>query len=368
MKNILLILVLFFWISSTSFADYKLENWSLELVEKYNINKSNLDKEISRKEFLETLFLWYKDYKKDRGVIINYEDYKKIDNPNIFKDIDLDSEFWKKLSYFADKWIFAKNEYFNPDWKVNQKIFFIVMKRLKIMFSLENCKYHRICEREADEKTIFSKGTYLKYVSKILDRNLRKYYSTPNDYIEAWYKPFLQTNFYFPILQQTLNGCYPYSVRNILTYRDWIWIYVWKAENFVKKQKTDLWTYKTMDEFNELAHIELWKYYHIDTLINSLQAWEPVSVSYMLEYYSWKDKKYKKVPHIVAAYSFDKTWVWVAETVKNKRVLVSWDKLFKTNWYVALNRIFKYYYISKSNWLEKDIIFENKNNILTREY
>lgn len=368
MKKIFITFLIFFWIINTSFANYKLENGSLELVEKYNFNTYNLGKEITRKEFLETLFAWYPDYKRSKGIAVNYDDYNILDNTKVFLDVDLKTDFWKKLSYFADKWIFAKNEYFNPNWKVNQKIFLIVMRRLKITFSLENCKYHRICEKEADENTLFLKWTYLKYVSKILNKNLRKYYSNPSDYVEAWYKPYLNSNYYFPILWQTLNGCYAFSVRNILKYRDWIWIYVSKAEKFVKKEKTDLWTYSTMNEFNQLAHIELWRFYNIDTLINSLQAWEPVSVSYMLEYYSWKDKTYKTVPHIVAAYSFDKDWVWVAETVKNKRVLVSWDELFKTNWSVALNRIFKYYYIPKSNWSEKDLVFENTNNILTREY
>jgi hypothetical protein len=79
------------------------------------------------------------------------------------------------------------------------------MKRLKIISSLQQCKNLRICEKEADNKNYFNKGIYYKYVSKIFDRQLRKYYATPKEYIEAGYKPFLATNYYFPNKGQTLN-------------------------------------------------------------------------------------------------------------------------------------------------------------------
>lgn len=368
MKKIIITIIFFFLIINTSFANYKLENWSLNLVQKYNISTKNLWKKITRKEFVEILYKWYFDYKKDRWVNIDYSNYRVLDNSKIFTDIDLDSTFWKKLSYFAWLGAFSKNEHFNQDDTMNQKTFFIVMSRLRIIYSLQNCKYHKICEREADEKTLFLKWTYIKYVSKIMNKNIRKYYSSPTDYINAWYKPYLSSNYSFPLRLQTLNWCYAFSVRNILKYKDWIWIYIPKAEKLIWKKATALWNYYSIDKFNKLSHIEINRYYNIDTLISSLQAWEPVSVSYMLKYYSWKDKMYKYVPHIVAAYSFDENWVWVAETVKNKRVLVTWDKLFRKNWYVALNRIFKYYYEPKSSWSSSELDYEYKNNILVGEY
>lgn len=368
MKKIILFISVFFILISNTFSDYELEKWSLDLVEKYDFNTNNLDKEITRKEFVETLYLWYKDYKKDRWVTINYDNYKKLDNKKIFKDVDLESDFWKALSYFADKNIFSENEYFNPEWKVNQEVFFILMKRLRIMFSLENCKFHRICEREADEKITFVKGTYYKYVSKILDKSLRKYYNNASDYINAWYKPYLKSNYNFPNLPQTLNWCYAFSVRNILKYKDGIGIYIPKIERKIWKKWNDLWNYPMMSKFDKYAHIEKRNYYNIDTLINSLQAWEPVSISYMLKYYSYKEQKYKYVPHIVAAYSFDEKWIWVAETVKNKRELVPWEDVFKSYWSVKYNRIFKYYYIDKSSWTETEKKLENENNYLLWEY
>lgn len=367
MKPLLTTLILILSIPLTQ-ASYKLETWAKNFAQKYNINTYNLDKQITRKEFVETLYLWYPDYKKDRGVFVDMKNYNTLDNSKIFKDIDLNSEFWKKLSYFADKWIFAKNEYFNPKWVMTQKTFFIVMKRLRIMFSLANCKYHRICEKEADEKTLFLKWTYLKYASKIMDRSLRKYYSSPQEYINVWYKPYLSKNYYFPLKWQTLNWCYAFSVRNILKYKDSIWIYIPKIEKDIWKKWANLWTYPMMSKFDKYVHVDRRDYYHIDTLISSLQAWEPVAISYMLDYYSYKHRDYKQVPHIVAAYSFDKDGIWVSETVANKRKLVPWEKVFRKNWYVALNRVFKYYYKDKSSWSYDDIVLESNRNYLVGEF
>jgi len=368
MKVFLIILSVFFISINTSFGNYKLENWSQILIEKYNISIKNLENPISRKEFIEILYNWYIDYKKDKWIIINYTNYTPLDNSKIFVDINLNSDFWKKLSYFTHIWIFSKNEYFNPNWIINQNTYFAIMNRLKIMYWLENCKSLKICEKECDENTPFVKWTYLKYTSKILDKSLRKYYFSPNEYINAWYKPYLKTNYNFPVTQQSLNWCYAFSIRNILKYKHWIWIYISKVEELIWKNPWSLWTYNSMSEFNKLVHIEANKYYNIDTLINSLQVWEPIAVSYMLKYYSYKDKKYNYVPHIVAAYSFDEKWVWIAETVTNKRLRINWDELFMKNWWVKLNRIFKYNYLPKYTWSEKEIDFENKNNVLVKEF
>ena len=366
LKKIIIFLI-FICCFNISNANYKLENASKLLVWKYNISTKNLDKQISRKEFVEILYKWYIDYKKNKWTIINYNDFKKIDNSKIFIDIDLDSEFWKKLNFFASLGAFAKNKYFNPNDKMTQKTFFIVMNKLWIIYSLQNCKYHKICERESDNKTLFLKWTYLKYVSKIMDKNLRKYYKTPNDYINAWYKPYLSPSYYFPIKWQTLNGCYAFSVRNILKYKHNIWIFIPKIENYIWKNKSSLWTYSTMSQFDKYAHIQKSMYYNIDTLFTSLQAWEPVAISYMMKYYSYKEKKYKFVPHIVAAYSFDEKWIFVAETVTNTRKRITWDRVFNNYWGVKLNRIFKYYYSPKNTWEQNYINIEKNNNFLRWE-
>lgn len=323
---------------------------------------------MTRKELLTTLYAWYIDYKKDRGVTINYDNYIPLDNQKYFKDVDLESDFGKALSYFAHKGAFSKNEYFNPDWKVSQKVFFIVMRRLQIMSSLQNCKNHKICEKESDLNSPFVKGTYYKYVSKILDRSLRKYYNKPSDYLEAGYKPLLATNYRFPLKWQTLNGCYAFSVRNILKYKNGIGIYIPRAEKLIDKEPTKLWYYDTMKKFDDISHVEVSRYYHLDTFINSLQAGEPLAITYYLDYYSYKEQKTKSVLHIVAAYSFDKDGVWVAETVKAQRVLVPWEKVFNVYGTLWNKRMFKYDYIPKSQWSQAELDYEKQHNILAGEY
>ena len=366
--KIILTILLIFISNNLVDAWYKLENWSKKIVEKYKINKYNLGKQISRKEFVEILYAWYFDYKKDRWVKIDYSKFKKIDNKKYFTDINLDSSFWKKLNYFADKKAFAKNTKFNPKWKISQKDFFTIMRRLKIMYTLQQCKNLRICEKELDTKFSFSKWTYLKYISKILDKKLRKYYSSADDYIKAWYKSKLNPNNYFPLKWQTLNWCYPFSIRNITKYKYWIWMRIPAMEKYMKKPWKKLWNYWLMNNFDKLAHIKRKNFYRIDTLINSLQAWEPLAVTYYLKYYSWKDKTYHKVLHIVSAYSFDSKWVWISETVSSKRLRIPWNEIFNKYGNTRNNRIFRYEYHPKNTWTKKEIELEKKYNFLVGEY
>lgn len=368
MKNIALLI--FLLIPNFAFWEYKLDDWSKKIVSKYSWNKYYLSKEITRKEFVKTLSDWYKDYKFDRGIKVDYSKYKKLDNEKIFKDVDLESDFWKKLSYFAWIWVFAKNEYFNPNETINQKTYFVLMRRLKVMYGLNNCTYHKICEKELDENSIFNKWVYYKYTSKILDKKLRKHFTKPEDYIKAWYKPKLTPNYYFPILGQTLNWCYAFAIRNILKYKYWIGVYVSKIEREIGKKWTDLWRdipWWNMSNFDKVVHISKKRYYTLDNFISSLQSWEPVIISYLLEYV-WRDWKKRKIWHVVAAYSFDEKWVWVAETVKAKRVRVPWNEIFNSYWYIKRWRIFKINYQDKSNWTDEEIKKEKLNNFITREY
>ena len=367
MQKIILFFYIFILSVSSLYANYELETGSKKLVERFDLNTQNLDKELSRQEFVETLHAWYKSYREERGLYVNYDTYTQLDNKKYFKDVDLNSNFWEQLEYFAELWAFSKNEYFNPKGIIDQKTFFIVMSRLKIMWNLQHCKNLRICEKEADAKTYFTKWVYYRYISKVFYKDLRKYYSKPQDYIDAGYKPFLKPNYYFPNAGQTLNGCYAFTVRNILKYKHNIWVYIPRLEKYIWKQGKDLWTYPIMNKHDKVAHVSRWHFYHLDTLIHSLQVWEPVWVSYMLDYYSYKEKKTKQVAHITAAYSFDENWVWVAETVAAQRKLVPWDKVINSYGWVKLNRIFKFYYEPTTSWTESEKILEKENNFLAGE-
>lgn len=368
MKYTFFLICLFLILPLQSFAEYKMENASKNLIKKYHFSTQNLDKPISRQEFVETLFDWYKDYKAQKWILIDTKKYKKIDNSKYFVDIDMNSSFWKKLWYFASLWTFSQRKYFYPKWKVSQKDFFTVMKRLKIIFWLKNCIYHKICEKEANEKTKFTKWTYYRYVSRILNPKLRKYGNTSSWYIKQWYQPFLSPKYRFPIKPQTLNGCYAFSVRNILKYKYGIGVNVSKGEKMIKKPPKSLWWPHMMSAYDRLVHIEKKSLYHIDTLIHSLQAGEPIAITYWLEYYSHKDRKKKKVLHIVAAYSFDTKGVWVAETVSHQYKRVPWNKIFNVFGTVGYRRMFHYYYEPKNLWTQSQKDFEKQHNILVSEF
>ncbi|MGB2111485.1 MAG: hypothetical protein ACPHY8_06875 [Patescibacteria group bacterium] len=66
MKKIILFSTIFVLSFSTIFANYQLEIGSENLVERFELNTQNLDKEISRKQFVETLHAWYETYRQER--------------------------------------------------------------------------------------------------------------------------------------------------------------------------------------------------------------------------------------------------------------------------------------------------------------
>ena len=139
-------------------------------------------------------------------------------------------------------------------------------------------------------------------------------------------------------------------------------------EEYMEKDWTTLWNAHLMDKFDEIAHVKRKKFKNIDTLISSLQVWEPVSISYILEYYSYTDKRNKNVLHIVSAYSFDEKWVWVSETVTGRRLRISWDKIFNMYWNTKNNSIFRYDYQPMNTWSEEELALEQKHNFLVWEY
>ena len=131
MKKIISFLVISFVSVNFVSTEYKPENWSLNLIKKYNFDSKNLEKWLTRKEFLETLEKWFIDYKDSKWIKINYNEIKNFDE-KYFKDINKNSKFYKILVYFTEIWAFSKKEYFYPNNILSQKDFFIVMKNLWI--------------------------------------------------------------------------------------------------------------------------------------------------------------------------------------------------------------------------------------------
>jgi hypothetical protein len=88
-------------------------------------------------------------------------------------------------------------------------------------------------------------------------------------------------------------------------------------------------------------------------------------VSYLLEYTSKWEKK--TVWHIVAAYSFDEKWVWVAETYANKRVRIPYDKIFHSNGVPKRNVLQKFHFSGTKNWSQEQKNREKQYNFLVWE-
>lgn len=124
------------------------------------------------------------------------------------------------------------------------------MKRLGVFQNRASCISLKICEIEMNQYSPFVKASYYRYVDKILNKNLRKTLSSPKDFWQAGYRPALAPNYKFPLKPQTLNGCYAFTVRNILTYKYDLGVRVPEVENFIKKDPKKLWYPNDKANFN----------------------------------------------------------------------------------------------------------------------
>lgn len=350
-----------------SYADYIPENWSAEIIKKYWISDKYLEKTISRREFLEILYKWYKDYEANSWIQIDYSNIWQIDNSIYFTDIDLNSEFGKKLTYFANRKIFVTVSKFNPNDRITLNQFFIIMRRLGILYGMGNCKSLKICEMEMRSDWEFTKWMYLKYISKILDKSLRTRPTTPQEYINIWYKPFLNPKYKFPMKWKSQSSSYAYTVRNILSYKYGLWVLIANTENFIWTYPIDIRDYKLMQIFDANIHVIRKHYNNIESFFYYLQQWEPLWITYMYKKY---DKNWNIVEntHIVTAYSFDEIWIWITEPTENNYKRIAWDRFFYEYWFIKYNKMFQYTYVPMSKWNKYEKQKEEKYNFLDKEF
>lgn len=306
---------------------------------------------------------WYPEYK---GIVIDYST-ESIPDSALFLDMDLESDEGKALLYFVRQGAFDANTYFDPEGTFPQEHFFLVMKRLGVLSGLAQCKALRICDMETSVRSPFLKGTYLTYVSRILNKKLRAVRPRPDQYIKNNYKPYLSSDFHFPLKGQTLNGCYGFALRNILKYKFGIGVYVSKVEKYIGKKPTDLATFALQQKMDAVLHIYKEKKYHLQTLISSLQHGEPLAVSYAF-WYTDRYGKRKSVAHVVAAYSFDEVGVWVSETVTNRRIRIPYEDLFDAQGYVKHKWMRTVYYNPQAYWTPEELRLEKEHNFLVGEF
>lgn len=305
------------------------DNNTKTVLEKYHFTETKLEAPLTRKEFLESLFQWFVDYKASKGITLDTGKFSKVDSKN-FTDLNLESDFGKKLQYFVELKAFTPREKFNPQTPLTQTEFFVIMKRLGVMDSLQTCIDLVICDQESTSHTLFNRGTYYEYISKILHKEFRKRLITSSEYWSTGFRPLLATNYAFPLKQQSLNACYFYSARNIYAYKTGK---NFDVESILKKTGKDpktLSNWEDQKKFDTEAHLIKEEFYNIETLFSSLQKGEPIAISYMLSY---KNKRGETVTvsHVTAAYSFDDQGIWVAETVSGKRVRVAYSEVFDGN-------------------------------------
>jgi hypothetical protein len=136
-------------------------------------------------------------------------------------------------------------------------------------------------------------------------------------------KPRIAPGYFFPLSKQHHNGCYGFSMKHIVDYKFKVKIDVDKAEKKIGKPRNDLWTNEHITNFNALVGIRLtWEDRACD-LFRRLVSGDPVMIQYKyaLPGNSW-------VGHFVAAYSFDKTGLWVSESISNKRKRIPYKDIF----------------------------------------
>lgn len=364
MKKIILFLI---WCIITPLCswEYHLENAGKKVIQTYSLDASQLEKPLSRKELVRSLYEFYDDYQKTKWNKVSYEKIPEIDNTKYFKDVDLNSSFWKKLRYFVHKWAFEKKEYFSPNATIDRETFFKVFKKLHLIASKEDCKKLKICEVEMDDYSPFHKGIYYQYIGRLLYKDFRKYYTIPQQYIEAGYQPYLSPKFAFPNKKQSLNGCYAFTVRNILKYKHNIGINIDPLQTYIEKDPKKLWYNIDMENFNSNIQVTKKTYFSLDTLMNALKNGNPVWIRYTLKYTQNSEKK--EVPHIASAYSFDEKWVWIADTYSNKNILLPYDDFLQPDGSFKRLGFLQFYYTPVSLWTPEQKQKEKQYNFLVWE-
>jgi len=360
---LVLVLFFFFWRKTFSLS-YALDAESQKIIESFPFVFEDASQQINRWQFLRSLAQWYPVYMQSKWQNVDYSATNALDD-SLFTDVTLEeSRSW--LAYFAWRGIFTKQERFWFASPLTLSDFITVMKRLWIVSSLDECRRYHICDKELTQISPFVIWTYLRFISRLLNSDLRVHRNKPIQYIQNNYEPFLPPSFRFPLKRQSLNWCYFYSLRNILVYKFGIDINIATAEKFINKKAHRFSDRKHQADFNGITNIYVEEKFHIESLITLLQVWEPVAVSYLLDY---KDKYWKTqtVAHVASAYSFDYEWVRVAETVSNSYVRVPWSKLFDENWMSKQKYMRTVFYNPKQYRSESEISREKDNNFLLYE-
>lgn len=152
--------------------------------------------------------------------------------------------------------------------------------------------------------------------------------NNPAYYLERGYKPKLAPSYKFPLKLQTLNACYFFAVKNIISFKNKKSLNIKELEQKIKKDRTKISTTTDVNNFNKAAEIKAEKLRTLESFFKNVKQGEPLIVTYMKQT-TLKNGTKTEVPHIVAAYSFDEKGIWVAETISGKRIRIPYSSVFE---------------------------------------
>lgn len=135
--------------------------------------------------------------------------------------------------------------------------------------------------------------------------------------------PSLSPEYDFPNSYQYQNGCFAFAVKHILEYKFDETIDLYEAEDKLNKPRNVLWDVNYITAFLEEYDITMTWYKDAETFFDFLAQGEPLVIQYP---YDIGDDTF--IGHLVAAYSFDETGVWAADSISGKAIHIDYDLVF----------------------------------------
>lgn len=164
---------------------------------------------------------------------------------------------------------------------------------------------------------------------------------TYTEILDSGVEPALDKDTDFPISYQYENGCFAFAVKHVLEYKFDETIDLYEAEKIIKKPRKVLWNVEYITVFLNEYDIEMHWYKDAETFFKFLSEGEPLVIQYP---YDIGNDRY--IGHLVAAFSFDETGVWAADSISGKNIHIDYDLVFnKTGKYTR--------YGFATVWLEK---------------
>lgn len=144
-----------------------------------------------------------------------------------------------------------------------------------------------------------------------------------NEILADGVKPSLSPEYAFPNSYQYQNGCFAFAVKHVLEYKFDETVDVYEAETIINKPRTVLWNVDYITAFLEEYDITMTWYKDAETFFDFLSQGEPLVIQYP---YDVGDDTF--IGHLVAAYSFDETGVWAADSISGENIHIEYDLVF----------------------------------------